>query len=144
MSAHQPALESLTALSQQDKLNNSQQQEIARIIGALMSSREGLVAVLSDVRPIRWSRPVLRALVSEANRILDSNRSDRDPEIKELAGNVVAEIDTYSADEEAQAILYQAKGLAPGSHVLTIVATGQMNIQSRDPYIAVDAFDINF
>src|SRR5947208_671544 len=107
MSAHQPALESLTALSQQDKLNNSQQQEIARIIGALMSSREGLVAVLSDVRPIRWSRPVLRALVSEANRILDSNRSDRDPEIKELAGNVVAEIavqDKINSDARWQAL----------------------------------------
>lgn len=61
-----------------------------------------------------------------------------------LDGNVVAEIDTYSANDEAQAILYQATGLAAGSHVLTIVATGQMNLQSRDPYIAIDAFDISF
>jgi hypothetical protein len=61
-----------------------------------------------------------------------------------LDGIFVRDIDTYAADETHQAIMYEATGLAPGSHVLTIVNTGQMNPLSRNPYISVDAFDTNF
>jgi hypothetical protein len=61
-----------------------------------------------------------------------------------LDGTFVGDIDTYAADDTHQAILFEVKGLAPGSHVLTIVNTGQMNPLSRNPFVSVDAFDINF
>jgi hypothetical protein len=61
-----------------------------------------------------------------------------------LDGTFMAEIDTYAADDTAQGITYEATGLAPGSHVLTIEATGQKNPLSQYPFTAVDAFDINF
>src|SRR6185503_8869938 len=61
-----------------------------------------------------------------------------------LDGVVVAEVDTYSAADIAQAILYEVTGLAAGSHVLTIEATGEKNPLSQQPYLAVDSFDLNF
>jgi Bacterial Ig domain len=61
-----------------------------------------------------------------------------------LDGNLVGTVDAYAADEEAQTVLYEASGLAPGSHTLTIVVTGEMNPLSTNPFIGVDAFDINF
>jgi hypothetical protein len=56
----------------------------------------------------------------------------------------VTEVDTYSADEHAQTVVYQATGLSAGSHTLTIEVTGEMNLLSQQPFIAVDAFDVNF
>jgi hypothetical protein len=56
----------------------------------------------------------------------------------------VAQIDTYAANDDVQAIIYEAKGLAVGSHTLTIEVTGEMNPLSQKPFIGVDAFDINF
>lgn len=61
-----------------------------------------------------------------------------------LDGALVAQVDTYSADEAAPSIVYEAKGLAAGSHMLMIEVTGEMNPFAQNPYIAVDAFDINF
>jgi hypothetical protein len=61
-----------------------------------------------------------------------------------LDGAFVGMIDTYSAEEEAQAVVYETRGLAAGSHMLTIEVTGEMNPLSQKPFIAVDAFDINF
>jgi hypothetical protein len=61
-----------------------------------------------------------------------------------MDGHHVGRIDTYAVEETAQAILYEATGLAPGRHVVTIVNTGEMNPLSRDPFIAVDAFDVDF
>ncbi len=61
-----------------------------------------------------------------------------------LDGNFVAQIDTYAVDDDAQAIIYEARGLAAGTHTLTIVVTGEMNPLSQKPFIAVDAFDTNF
>ena len=61
-----------------------------------------------------------------------------------LDGTLVAQIDTYAANDDVQAIVYETKGLSGGSHVLTIEVTGEMNPLSQKPFIAVDAFDINF
>jgi hypothetical protein len=61
-----------------------------------------------------------------------------------LDGALVAEIDTYSADDIAQSIDYQATGLPAGSHTLMIENTGEKNPLSQQPYIAVDSFDISF
>ena len=43
--------------------------------------------------------------------------------------------------EEFQAVMYSAEGLANTSHTLTIQATGQKNAFSFNPWIFVDAFD---
>jgi hypothetical protein len=61
-----------------------------------------------------------------------------------LDGNFVTQIDTYAADELVQGITYETRGLAAGSHTLTIVVTGEMNPLSQKPFVAVDAFDIDF
>ena len=61
-----------------------------------------------------------------------------------LDGNLVAEVDTYSGEDIGQNILYEARGLAAGSHVLLIETTGEKNPLSQQSYIAIDAFDINF
>jgi hypothetical protein len=61
-----------------------------------------------------------------------------------LDGTMVAEVDTYSATEEVQAVIFSAVGLAPGTHMLTIEVTGTKNPASLQPFIAIDAFDINF
>jgi hypothetical protein len=61
-----------------------------------------------------------------------------------LDGRLVAQIDTYAADEDAQAILYEATGLVAGPHTLTIEVTGEMNPLAQKPFIVVDSFDIDF
>jgi predicted secreted Zn-dependent protease len=61
-----------------------------------------------------------------------------------LDGTFVGQIDTYRADEEAKAVVYSAKGLAAGNHTLRIRVTGEMNPLSQKPFIALDAFDVNF
>jgi hypothetical protein len=61
-----------------------------------------------------------------------------------MDGNFVAQIDTYSADEDVKGVTYEAKGLAAGSHTLTIAVTGEMNPLAQKPFVALDAFDINF
>ena len=61
-----------------------------------------------------------------------------------LDGDFVGQVDTYAAEETAQAILYEASGLAAGAHVLAIEVTGEMNLLAQNPFIAVDAFDIEF
>jgi hypothetical protein len=60
-----------------------------------------------------------------------------------LDGVQVAQVDTYaSVQEEHQAVMYSATGLANSSHTLTIVGTGQKNPLSHNTWIIVDAFDI--
>jgi hypothetical protein len=61
-----------------------------------------------------------------------------------MDGIFVAAVDTYAADETAQAILYEANGLASGSHVFTIHVTGEKNPLAREMFITVDSFDINY
>jgi hypothetical protein len=38
--------------------------------------------------------------------------------------------------------VYNVSGLAPGSHTLTVEATGTWNPLSTDPFVVVDAFII--
>jgi hypothetical protein len=59
-----------------------------------------------------------------------------------LDGPAVAEIDTYSATEQAQVVLYAISGLAPGTHTLDIVGRGTRNPASGNSSIWVDAFDV--
>jgi hypothetical protein len=60
-----------------------------------------------------------------------------------LDGVQVAQIDTYApVQEEYQASMYSATGLADASHTLTIVGTGQKNPASQNTWIIVDAFDV--
>jgi hypothetical protein len=61
-----------------------------------------------------------------------------------LDGHLVAEVDTYAADEKEQVILYEATGLTVGAHALTVEVTGEMNVLAQQPFIAVDAFDVDF
>jgi Big-like domain-containing protein len=58
-----------------------------------------------------------------------------------LDGAFAAEVDTYSATEEAKTALFTATGLANASHTLTIEVTGLKNSASTDTTIVVDAFD---
>jgi hypothetical protein len=61
-----------------------------------------------------------------------------------LDGEFVAAVDTYAPDEKEQVILYEAAALSGGPHVLTVEVTGEMNILAQQPFISVDAFDVDF
>jgi hypothetical protein len=61
-----------------------------------------------------------------------------------LDGTFVGAIDTYAAEETVQGIVYEAAGLAAGSHTLRIEVTGEMHPLAQKPFIAIDAFDVNF
>ena len=54
---------------------------------------------------------------------------------------VASDIDAYSSFEQVQATLFQATGLAAGTHTLTIEVTGTSNPASTNSYVVVDAFD---
>lgn len=59
-----------------------------------------------------------------------------------LDGVFLASVDTYSAQEEIQAVLGTLNGFANGPHTLAIEVTGTKNPSSTDFGIVVDAFDI--
>ena len=59
-----------------------------------------------------------------------------------LDGSFVSEVDTYSAQEEVQAALFAASGLAAGPHVLAIEVTGLKNAASGNSIVVVDALDV--
>jgi hypothetical protein len=54
----------------------------------------------------------------------------------------VTTVDTYSAPHKAQTILFKKEGLSPGTHTITIEATGRRRQGSAGPWIWVDAFDV--
>lgn len=59
-----------------------------------------------------------------------------------LDGKQVATVDTYApGNKEYEQVLYQAVGLARGSHTLKVVVTGQHNPASSDAFVSVDGFD---
>jgi hypothetical protein len=58
-------------------------------------------------------------------------------------GAFVAELDLYSPTEEVQTPVFQIAGLAPGSHTLTVEATGRKNPDATDYAVVVDAFDVS-
>jgi len=60
-----------------------------------------------------------------------------------LDGVLQGIIDTYSAGQQAQAVVYSLSGLGNVSHNLTIVAAGTHNANSGGAWIWVDAFDVS-
>jgi deoxyinosine 3'endonuclease (endonuclease V) len=56
-------------------------------------------------------------------------------------GVLRAEIDTFGALPESQAVVYTLTGLATGPHVLTIEATGRRHPLSLGAAVWVDAFE---
>jgi hypothetical protein len=59
-----------------------------------------------------------------------------------LDGVHVANIDSYSATVEAQAVLYTTPPLGPGTHTLTVYVTGNKRAAATGPWVWVDAFDV--
>ncbi len=59
-----------------------------------------------------------------------------------LDGEMKTSVDTYLAPSQARSVLYNAGGLAPGTHTLIIEATGTRNASSRGSWVWVDAFDV--
>lgn len=59
-------------------------------------------------------------------------------------GVFMEEIDTFFPPpiEGYQRTMFRASGLAPGTHTLTIEATGRKNPQASSAYVVVDAFDV--
>jgi hypothetical protein len=51
-------------------------------------------------------------------------------------------VDTYRAPSQAGAVPYRIGELAPGTHTLTIEATGTRNESSKGSWIWLDAFDV--
>ena len=60
-----------------------------------------------------------------------------------LDGALQGTIDTYSAGQQAQAVVYSISGLGNASHNLTLVAAGTRNANSGGSWIWVDAFDVS-
>jgi hypothetical protein len=58
-------------------------------------------------------------------------------------GALQGTIDTYSAAQQAQAVVYSLSGLSKASHNLTIVAAGTHNANSGGAWVWVDAFDVS-
>jgi hypothetical protein len=58
-----------------------------------------------------------------------------------IDGTLRTEVDTYAPSADAQDRIYTLSGLSPGSHTLTIVATGRSNPASGGAGVWVDAFE---
>jgi hypothetical protein len=52
------------------------------------------------------------------------------------------EIDLYIPGEQAQAPVFTASGLAPGTHTIVVESTGRKNASASDNAVVVDAFDV--
>jgi hypothetical protein len=57
-------------------------------------------------------------------------------------GVLTVTVDTYSANDQAQAVQYSVTNLSNGSHTLTIVLTGTNGSASAGSWVWVDAFDV--
>ena len=60
-----------------------------------------------------------------------------------LDGALQGTIDTYSAGQQAQAVVYSLSGLSKASHNLTLVVAGTHNANSGGAWVWVDAFDVS-
>ena len=56
-------------------------------------------------------------------------------------GVLKAQVDTYSATGQAQAVNYTITGLASGPHTITIEVAGTKGASAQSSWIWVDAFD---
>jgi hypothetical protein len=60
-----------------------------------------------------------------------------------LDGGAATDIDAFALlQDEYQAVLFSATGLASGTHTLTITVTGDKNPSSHGTNVIVDAFEI--
>jgi hypothetical protein len=57
-------------------------------------------------------------------------------------GAAFGEIDLYIPGEQAQAPVFTASGLAPGTHTIVVESTGRKNPSASDNAVVVDAFDV--
>lgn len=57
-------------------------------------------------------------------------------------GALSAQVDTYSAVNRIQGVIYTSQPLADGQHTVTVEVTGQKNASSGAATIVVDAFDV--
>ncbi|MCX6625475.1 MAG: hypothetical protein NTY38_31320, partial [Acidobacteria bacterium] len=60
-----------------------------------------------------------------------------------LDGALKGTIDTYSANTQAQSVVYSLSGLSNASHTLTLVVSGTRNADSGGAWVWVDAFDVS-
>jgi hypothetical protein len=60
-----------------------------------------------------------------------------------LDGALKGTIDTYSAAEQAQAVIYSVSHLSNTSHTLTIVVRGTHDAASAGAWVWVDAFNVS-
>jgi hypothetical protein len=58
-----------------------------------------------------------------------------------IDGTLKAQIDTYSATDQAQAVDYSITGLNSGTHTVTIEVAGTKNPSAQSAWVWVDAFD---
>jgi hypothetical protein len=61
-----------------------------------------------------------------------------------IDGTFMREIDTYEPPpiEGYQTPIFRASGLAPGTHTLTIEATGRSHPSAVSSYVVIDAIDV--
>ncbi|MBI4168787.1 MAG: Ig-like domain-containing protein [Acidobacteria bacterium] len=59
-----------------------------------------------------------------------------------IDGTLAATVDTYAPTEQAQAVMYTAVGLPPGTHTVRIRVTGTWSSSSSSAWVVVDAFDV--
>jgi uncharacterized protein (TIGR03437 family) len=60
-----------------------------------------------------------------------------------LDGALQSTVDTYSTPSKTQTPIYSLTGLAPGTHILGIVATGTHSAGSGGSWVWVDAFQVS-
>jgi hypothetical protein len=58
-------------------------------------------------------------------------------------GVLKGEVDSYSAVEETQRVLFSLDGLSAGNHTLTVEVTGRRNPAAVSSWIWIDAFDVS-
>jgi hypothetical protein len=57
-------------------------------------------------------------------------------------GDLKTTVDNYLSPSQVQLVPYRIHGLSPGTHTLTIEATGTHNESSKGSWVWVDAFDV--
>jgi hypothetical protein len=58
-----------------------------------------------------------------------------------IDGVMKTQVDTYASADQAQAVNYTITGLTPGTHTITIEATGTKNASAKAAWAWVDAFE---
>jgi hypothetical protein len=59
-----------------------------------------------------------------------------------LDGTLVSNVDTYSASDQAQVVLFAASGLTAGNHTIAVEATHTKNALAHERWVWIDAFDV--